>query len=122
MLGWGQSALRLHCRQRRQNRGRRAWRAANLRWRGGRRAESIGGSGRINRPNRHAKKLRATALIVHGEKAHSRYFSEDAFKALGSKNKELHIVPGVSHTDLYDNQAGKIPYDKFEQFFKANLK
>lgn len=83
---------------------------------------SIGGSGRINCPNRHAKELRAPALIIHGEKAHSCYFSENAFKVLGSKNKELYIVLGASHTDLYDNQAGKIPYDKFEQFFKANLK
>lgn len=65
--------------------------------------------------------LRAPALIVHGEKAHSRYFSEDAFKSLGSKNKELYIVPGANHTDLYDNTRGKIPFDKFEQFFKANL-
>ena len=121
-LGWGQSVLRLHRRQRRQNRGRRAWRAANLRWRGGRRAESIGGSGRINRPNRHAKELRAPALIVHCKKAHSRYFSEDVYKALLSKNRELYIILSASHTDLYDNQAGKIPYDKFEQFFKANLK
>ena len=117
-----QSALRLHRRQRRQNRGQRAWCAASLLWRGGRRAENIGGSGRINCPNRHAKELRAPALIIHGEKAHSCYFSENAFKALGSKNKELYIVLGASHTDLYDNQAGKIPYDKFEQFFKVNLK
>lgn len=68
-----------------------------------------------------AGELRAPALIVHGEKAHSRYFSEDAFKSLGSKNKELYIVPGANHTDLYDNTTGKIPFDKFEQFFKANL-
>ena len=102
-LGWEQSALRLHRRQRRQNRGRRAWRAANLRWRGGRRVGSIGGSGRISRPNRHAKGLRATALIVHCEKAHSRYFSEDVFKSLLSKNIELYIIPNASHTDLYDN-------------------
>lgn len=65
--------------------------------------------------------LRTPALIVHGEKAHSRYFSEDAFKSLGSKNKELYIMPGANHTDLYDNTTGKIPFDKFEQFFKANL-
>jgi fermentation-respiration switch protein FrsA (DUF1100 family) len=70
----------------------------------------------------YAKELKAPALIVHGEKAHSRYFSEDAYKALGSKNKELYIVPNASHTDLYDDVAGKIPYDKFESFFKANLK
>ena len=65
--------------------------------------------------------LRAPALVVHGEKAHSRYFSEDAFKALGSQNKALYIVPGASHVDLYDNQAGKIPFDEFEHFFQANL-
>lgn len=76
----------------------------------------------INMPIlQRAGELRAPALIVHGEKAHSRYFSEDAFKSLGSQNKELYIVPGANHTDLYDNTRGKIPFDKFEQFFKANL-
>ena len=70
----------------------------------------------------YAKELKAPALIVHGEKAHSRYFSEDVFKSLGCKNKELYIVPGANHIDLYDNKASKIPYDKFEEFFKANLK
>lgn len=76
----------------------------------------------INMPIlQRAGELRAPALIVHGEKAHSRYFSEDAFKSLGSKNKELYIVPGANHTDLYDNTTGKIPFDKFEQFFKTNL-
>ncbi|WP_333721402.1 alpha/beta hydrolase [Campylobacter sp. VBCF_06 NA8] len=67
----------------------------------------------------YANELRAPVLVAHGEVAHSRYFSEDAFKELGSKNKELFIVPGASHTDLYDK---KIPFDKFEEFFKANLK
>lgn len=77
----------------------------------------------INMPIlKYAAELKAPALVVHGEKAHSRYFGEDAFRALGSKNKELVIVEGASHTDLYDDVAGKIPYDKFEQFFKANLK
>lgn len=76
----------------------------------------------INMPIlQRAGELRAPTLIVHGEKAHSRYFSEDAFKSLGSQNKELYIVPGANHTDLYDNTRGKIPFDKFEQFFKANL-
>ncbi|OOH91192.1 hypothetical protein BMT54_02770 [Pasteurellaceae bacterium 15-036681] len=70
----------------------------------------------------YAAELKAPALIVHGENAHSRYFAEDAFKSLGSKEKELYIVPNASHTDLYDNNANKIPFDKFEQFFKANLK
>ena len=76
----------------------------------------------INMPIlQRAGELRAPTLIVHGEKAHSRYFSEGAFKSLGSQNKELYIVPGANHTDLYDNTRGKIPFDKFEQFFKANL-
>ena len=62
------------------------------------------------------------ALVVHGEITHNRYFDEDAYKALGSKDKELYIVPGATHTDLYDNSMGKIPFDKFEHFFKAKLK
>ncbi len=79
--------------------------------------------GLINMPIlKYAEEIRTPALIVHGEKAHSRYFSEDAFKALGSKNKKLVIVPDATHVDLYDKQSGKIPFDKFEQFFKANLK
>lgn len=61
---------------------------------------------------------------VCGEKAHSRYFSETAYKALTSgnyaANKELLIVPGASHTDLYDTD--KIPFDKITDFFKTNLK
>lgn len=61
-------------------------------------------------------------VLVHGEKVHSRYFSEDAFKSLDSQDKELFIVKGANHTDLYDNTTGKIPFDKFEQFFKKNLK
>lgn len=76
----------------------------------------------INMPiMEYAKEMRTPALIVAGEKAHSRYFSEDAYKAIGSKDKELYIVPGANHTDLYDNTQ-KIPFDKFEQFFKAHLK
>lgn len=77
----------------------------------------------INMPIlQYAQEMKTPALIVHGEKAHSRYFSEDAFTALGSKDKELYIVPNATHVDLYDNQANKIPFDKFEQFFKAKLK
>ena len=48
----------------------------------------------------YASEMRTPTLIVAGEKAHSRYFSEDAFKSLGNKNKELVIVPGAVHTDL----------------------
>ena len=70
----------------------------------------------------YANEITIPALIVTGEKAHSRYFAEDAYKAVGSKEKELVIVPGANHVDLYDNAAGKIPFAKFEQFFKANLK
>lgn len=79
--------------------------------------------GLLNMPIlQYAGEARTPALIVHGEKAHSRYFSETAFKNWGAADKELFIVPNASHVDLYDNQAGKIPYDKFEAFFKANLR
>ena len=67
----------------------------------------------------YANELKTPVLMAHGEIAHSRYFSEDAFLTLGSKNKELFIVKGANHTDLYDK---KIPFDKFEAFFKENLK
>ena len=60
------------------------------------------------------------ALMVHGENAHSRYFSEDAFKKLRGNNKELYIVKRANHVDLYDN-LDKIPFDKIEKFFKTNL-
>ncbi|WP_259236010.1 alpha/beta hydrolase [Aeromonas sp. BIGb0445] len=70
----------------------------------------------------YASEISIPTLIVTGEQAHSRYFAEDAFKAVGSKQKELVVVPGANHVDLYDNQAGKIPFAKFEQFFKTNLK
>lgn len=70
----------------------------------------------------YASENRTPALLIHGEKAHSRYFSEDAFKALGNENKELYIVPGATHVDLYDNKANAIPWDKLESFFKDNLK
>ena len=63
--------------------------------------------------------IRSAVLLVHGEKAHSLYFSQDAFKRLQGENKELLIVPGANHTDLYDR---KIPFDKLEAFFKSNLK
>lgn len=70
----------------------------------------------------YGREITIPTLIVTGEKAHSRYFAEDAFKAVGSKQKELVIVPGANHVDLYDNVAGKIPFGQFEQFFKTNLK
>ncbi|HHQ4476184.1 TPA: alpha/beta hydrolase [Aeromonas veronii] len=70
----------------------------------------------------YASEISIPTLIVTGEQAHSRYFAVDAFKAVGSKQKELVVVPGANHVDLYDNQAGKIPFAKFEQFFKTNMK
>ncbi|ACT05597.1 conserved hypothetical protein [Dickeya chrysanthemi Ech1591] len=70
----------------------------------------------------YAGEITIPTLIVTGENAHSRYFAEGAFKAVGSKQKELVVVPGANHVDLYDNQAGKIPFARFEQFFKSNLK
>ena len=79
-----------------------------------------------------AHEIETPVLLIHGEKAHSRYFSEYAFeKMTGVKvegesktvgNKELLIIPGAVHTDLYDDKNQKIPYDKMEQFFKENLK
>ncbi|MBQ9528426.1 MAG: alpha/beta hydrolase [Fretibacterium sp.] len=69
----------------------------------------------------YAGEIRTPVLVIHGEKAHSRYFSEDAFKLLKGNNKELMIVPGANHTDLYDNME-KIPFAKILKFFANNLK
>lgn len=70
----------------------------------------------------YSDEIRSAALLIHGEKAHSRYFSEDAYLRLKGDNKELLIIPGANHVDLYDNKAGVIPFDKIESFFNANLK
>lgn len=70
----------------------------------------------------YSDEIRGAVLMIHGEKAHSRYFSEDAFKKLKGDNKELLIIPGASHVDLYDNQANVIPFDKIESFFREYLK
>lgn len=76
----------------------------------------------INTPQlAYSDEIRGAVLIVHGEKAHSRYFSEDAFKKLKGDNKQLLIVPGATHVDLYDNFE-KIPFDKIETFFDTFLK
>ena len=79
-----------------------------------------------------AGEIENPVLLIHGEKAHSRYFSEYAFERMTGKhvvgesakegNKELLIIPGASHVDLYDDVAGVIPYDRIEDFFKGNLK
>jgi len=68
-----------------------------------------------------AGEIDAPVLLVHGEKAHSRYFSEGAFELLKGDNKELMIIPGASHVDLYDNFEA-IPFDKLQSFFTDNLK
>ena len=78
----------------------------------------------INQPIlQYADEIRTPVLIVHGEKAHSRYFGEDAFKKLKGDNKELFIVNGANHVDLYDGgDKNAIPFDKIESFYKENLK
>ncbi len=69
----------------------------------------------------YSDEIRSAVLVMHGEKAHSRYFSEDAFKKLQGDNKELMIIPGASHVDLYD-RMDIIPFDKIEIFFNNYLK
>lgn len=79
-----------------------------------------------------AHEIANPVLLIHGEKAHSRYFSEYAFEKMTGKkcegksmkdgNKEIMIIPDAVHTDLYDDKNDKIPYDKIEMFFKENLK
>ena len=68
-----------------------------------------------------ADEIDSAVLMIHGEKAHSRYFSEDAFKKLKGDNKELLIVPGAVHTDLY-YKMDVIPFDKIEAFYHKYLK
>ncbi len=68
----------------------------------------------------YAGEIKSPVLMIHGEKAHSRYFSEDAFKKLTGDNKKLLIIPDANHTDLYDNLA-KIPFAEISKFFKDNL-
>ena len=69
----------------------------------------------------YSDEIRSAVLVIHGEKAHSCYFSKDAFQNLKGDNKELMIIPNAVHTDLYD-QTDIIPFDKMEQFFKEYLK
>ena len=69
----------------------------------------------------YSDEIRSAVLMIHGEKAHSRYFSEDAFKRLKGDNKQLLIIPGASHVDLYDNLS-VIPFDTIEQFLWDHLK
>lgn len=68
----------------------------------------------------YSGEIRSAVLVVHGEKAHSCYFSRDAFAKLRGENKELMIIPGAVHTDLYDRKD-IIPFDKLESFFRQYL-
>jgi fermentation-respiration switch protein FrsA (DUF1100 family) len=69
----------------------------------------------------YADEIRSAVMVLHGEKAHSRYFGEDAFKKLKGDNKKLMIVPGATHVDLYD-QKNIIPFDEVQAFFEEYLK
>lgn len=75
---------------------------------------------------RYSNEIRSAVLVIHGEKAHSCYFSKDAFADMVrdnpyADNKELLLIPGAVHTDLYDRKD-IIPFDKIEQFFRTYLK
>ena len=83
----------------------------------------------INQPIlQYSNEIRSAVLIMHGEKAHSCYFSRDAYAAMVkdnpyADNKELLIIPEAVHTDLYDGgRKDAIPFDKLEQFFSENMK
>lgn len=81
----------------------------------------------LNMPILHySNEIRSAVLMIHGDKAHSCYFSRDAFADMVkdspyAANKELLLIPGAVHTDLYD-QKDIIPFDKIQQFFLENLK
>lgn len=69
----------------------------------------------------YCDEIRSAVLLIHGEKAHSRYFSEDTYKRLKGDNKRLLIIPGANHTDLYDNLS-VIPFDEIDKFIKEAMK
>ena len=102
----------------------RAYHARSLNSNGG--WNSIGCMSFMNQPIlKYSKEIRSAVLIVHGEKAHSCYFSRDAYAAMTAEskytdNKELMIIPDAVHTDLYDN-VDVIPFDKFQSFFEKYL-
>ena len=89
----------------------------------------IGSESFMNQPIlKYSNEIRSAVLLIHGEKAHSCYFSKDAYAAMikdnkFTDNKELMIIPGAVHTDLYDG-GGKdaIPFDKIESFYREYLK
>ncbi len=74
----------------------------------------------------YSDEIRSAVLMIHGEKAHSCYFSRDAYADMVKDspyagNKELLIIPGAVHTDLYDRRD-IIPFDKIWEFFQTHLK
>ncbi len=87
---------------------------------------TIGTMSFINQPIlQYSNEIRSAVLMIHGEKAHSCYFSKDAFADMVkdnpyTDNKELFIIPGAVHTDLYD-RMDVIPFAKIEKFFRENL-
>jgi fermentation-respiration switch protein FrsA (DUF1100 family) len=88
----------------------------------------IGCESFINQPIlRYSNEIRSAVLLIHGDKAHSCYFSRDAYADMvrDSKyadNKELMIIPGAVHTDLYDGGGrGAIPFDRIQGFFDLYL-
>lgn len=68
----------------------------------------------------YSHEIRSAVLLIHGEKAHSCYFSRDAFEKLTGDNKELLLIPDAVHTDLYD-RLDVIPFDKMEGFFRQYI-
>ena len=87
----------------------------------------IGCESFMNQPIlKYTNEIRNAVLIIHGEKAHSCYFSKDAYADMirdsrYTENKELMIIPGAVHTDLYD-RVDIIPFEKIDSFFQENLK
>ena len=77
---------------------------------------------------KYSNEIRSAVLIMHGDTAHSFYFGKDAYADMmegnpNPENKELLVIPGATHTDLYDGgEKGVIPFDKLETFFKTYLK
>ena len=69
---------------------------------------------------RYADEIGSAVMVLHGEAAHSLYFGRDAFSKLRGENKELVIVPGASHTDLYDRKD-IIPFERIADFFRRYL-
>lgn len=75
----------------------------------------------LNMPlNAFIEEIETPVLLVHGEKAHSLSYSKEAYSHLKGDNKELLIIPGAVHTDLYDNLA-VIPFDQIDAFYRKSF-